>query len=175
MRSLPSNRNLFFQTCGFTLMEVVIALLVTAITIPLLLSALGASAESGQDMAADTAAAWIARDARRVLLGKWENDFSPITSDQEGPAAPELVLLYTKDGTLLSEGSGDELEYRSDYPKAFFVVGVHVSPYIPEEGDAPELPLATLSIQISYPAKASPPDRQQFHYQTVTTRKGRWK
>lgn len=173
MRFLNSNKHFFVSPRGFTLMEVVIALLVTAITIPLILGALGATAQSRQDATADTTAAWIARDFRSQLLLKWED--TALSHDEDNPTTTALVLLYSKDGALLSEASQDELEDPFGFPQAFFVAAAHVAIHQPTESAAPKLPLANLSIEISYPAKASLSDRQRLYYQTISTGKGRWK
>lgn len=169
-RSIYSNRTDVFH--GFTLMEVVIALLVTAVTIPLLFAALGASAQSRQDMAADTSSAWIAKDACRHLLHHWENDPSATESNPDSHATPALVLLYSNDGIFLTESSVAELDRPCGFPEAFFVVALYASPHTTENIAAPALPLAEISIHIAYPAKAPPANRERLYYQTVSTRKG---
>ena len=175
MRSICSNGTFGGVFRGFTVMEVVIALLVTAVTIPLLLGALGASAQSLRHMAADTTSAWIARDACRHLRHHWENAPSITEPDLDGHAKPALVLLYTHDATLLTEGSEAELNRPCDLPEAFFVVALYAGPHVSENGAAPELPLAEVSIHIAYPAKAFPADRERLYYQTIRTTKGSWK
>lgn len=175
-RSIFSNRNFHCLRRAFTLMEVVIALLVTALTIPLLLGALGTSAQSRQDMAADTTSAWIARNARDEFLRKWEQDGTLVEPIPEGRATtPALVLLYSSDGALLAQGSGNELHHPCHLPDAFFVAAIYATPHLPGNGTATEFPLAAVSMRVAYPAKAPAPDRERLYYQSVSMRKGGWK
>lgn len=153
---------------GMTLSEVVIAMGIIAFSVPLIIAASGGAHHSRQAAEADTRSAWLVRDVQRKIMSGWAE--AETSSDIENafpfPSAysPEVVmeLSYKQDGALLAE----------ETDQAIYIVKVEAEPYLPRLNQSKASSLARVSIQIQYPAKASPNKRKKLTYQFISTRDG---
>ncbi len=153
---------------GMTLSEVVIAIGIIAFSIPLIVAASGGAYHSLQAAEADTRSAWLVRDVRRNIMSGWAEAMESSDFEHAFPFpsvnSPKVVmeLRYRQDGTLLVE----------DTDQAIYIVKVEAEPYLPRLNQSKATSLARVSIQIQYPAKASPNKRKKLTYQFISTRDG---
>ncbi len=153
---------------GMTLSEVVIAIGIIAFSVPLIVAATGGAHHSRQAADADTRSAWLVRDVQRKIMSEWAEAMKPsgyeITFPFPSADTPEVAmeLRYKQDGALLVE----------DADQATYLVKVEAEPYLPRLNQSKASSLARVSIQIQYPAKASPNKRKKLTYQFISTRDG---
>lgn len=153
---------------GMTLSEVVIAIGIIAFSVPLIVAASGGAHHSRQAAEADTRSAWLVRDVQRKIMSGWAE--AETSSDMKNafpfPSAysQEVVmeLSYKQDGTLPNE----------ETDQAIYIVKVEAEPYLPRLNQSNASSLARVSIQIQYPAKATPNKRKKLTYQFISTRDG---
>lgn len=153
---------------GMTLSEVVVAIAIISISIPLLLVALGSAYQSRMRAEIDTRSAWLVRDVQRQILSHWSESSSQLDEEKRfafpSVLSPEssMQLSYRKDGTLNSDDTG----------QAVYMVSVEAKTY-PSAINHPGSPtLAMIRITIQHPANASPRRQQKSTYQYLTTRGG---
>ncbi|MGJ8634920.1 MAG: hypothetical protein ACSHX7_13465 [Luteolibacter sp.] len=167
-------------------MEVVIAIGVVAVVIPLILSALGSASGSRRNAEADTRSAWLAKEVQRDILRNWaktdngwtDSGVSVIDEDLDFPViakedAPK-VLIYDSEGEFLQEGEVSNLESGIQVKDAAYVVSVYSEIPTDVNGDliGPVDGLALLRIEVQYPARSKPEKRTTYHYHIMTPREG---
>lgn len=154
---------------GLTLTEVVIAIAIIAFTIPLILAASGGAHQTRQAAEADTRSSWLVRDVERRIMNGW-SETAPSSGFAKSfpfPSAdtPEVTmeLSYKQDGRLLAEATTGQATY---------LVTLTAEPYVPTPNQTNAPTLALISINIQYPAKASPNKRKELTYQFISSRHG---
>lgn len=161
---------------GLTLMEVVIAIAVMAISVPLVFTATTSANSSRRSAEADTRSVWLARETQREIITKWSDE--PSISGQsiittpfgfpqnsptgeasgDGPGPFTKVLIFGNEGAFISEGSTQDLDAPSLIPGATYLLALHAEPYTPP-GIAPtasQPALAKVTIDVLSPATAPP-------------------
>lgn len=117
-------------SAGLTLMEVVVALAVMAIALPLILSASVVAMRTRGHAEADTRSAWLARQIQRELWQAWSGQASPIfprkptvsVSAQEETAE---ILLFDREGNYLKRGELWDLREGTSENSAAYLVRLH--------------------------------------------------
>lgn len=163
-----SYRNIMLKR-GMTLAEVVMAIAVIAFCIPLILAATGAAHRSRQDAEADTRSSWLVRDVQRRINNEWSEILQPFVPKISFPFPSEdsseatMELAYKQDGTLITAEANDH---------AVYLVTAEARAYVPDANHSTPSSLALITIQIQYPAKASPNHRKKLTYRFVSARDG---
>ncbi len=165
---------------GMTLMEVVVAIGVAAFAVPLILAAVSSAGFSRRNAEADTRSVWIARQVQQEVLAAWaepprKSVISTSFPYPEGAARPPAkVLFYDRDGTFLAEGAPADLGSTITTPKAVYLVRIAAEKHVPPNFAASPTSsgLALLSLEVLYPASASPDKRSRYSFRVITTRHG---
>ena len=164
------------QRQGMTLMEVVIAIGVVAVVIPMILAALGNATGSRRNAEADTHSAWLAKEARRQVIANWAGYQSDVGSTLDFPTfgteAEPQVLVYNSDGEFLSEGSSSDLSGSSSINKAAYIVTVYGETHTPPNLTGTTDSMSLLHIRVLYPAKSQPAKRNTYRYNLITPKEG---
>ena len=163
---------------GMTLMEVVIAIGVVAMVIPLFLAMTNSANDSRRHAEADTRAAWLAREVKQEILAAWatpprDSHFGgPLTFPAFATEAAAEVLAYDSEGRFLAKGGTADLNGRSNIPNATYLVAVHAVAHQPPGAAPGANPLSLVSIRVLHPAKAPPSARRSYPYNFISTRQG---
>lgn len=154
---------------GVTLVEMILAVAVLAVAIPLVFAALAGAGKSATAAAAETASTWIVpaciAELEAARTGK--SRYIPSIADQPSfpPPGEIRALSFSRHGELL--GKLDPAEYDRGSPTAvprpvFYLVRITAS--------ATALPLApavrAVQLTLEYPASAPASRRQKLHYYT---------
>ena len=163
---------------GMSLMEVVIAIGVVAVVIPLIFAATGSAGTSRRNAEADTRSAWIANEVRQEIVLSWGEHYAESVFGRRlnfpelaRKAAPE-ILIYDSKGQFLTKGNADDLSSSNEIPDAAYLVSIYAEQYDPPHLPANKGDLCILRIRIIHPAKARPSSRSSYRYNLITSQQG---
>lgn len=166
-----------FEEPGLTLMEVVVALGVIAVTVPIILTATVAATGTRASAEADTRSAWLAKEVQRQIIANWDStEISEISTDLTFPefasSAAPIVLLYDGNGEFLVEGGAQDLVAPSTVNRAAYLVTFYGESYVPQNLTGSADVLSLLRMEVLHPAKAAPESRNAFRYHLLTPEGG---
>jgi type II secretory pathway pseudopilin PulG len=155
---------------GSSLIEVVIAVGVMAVAVPLVFGALAESGKSGMSAEAETRSAWMVpicmEEIRASREGRSEY-FTTTTTGQVFPPASEVwALAFSPEGKPLGKVS------KSEYDKGIKTLGTSkvlylttLSSTVPKTQTGP-VPMLSARISLEYPSGAPAAKRQKLDFFT---------
>jgi len=160
---------------GSSLIEVVIAIGVMAVAVPLVFGALAESGKSGMSAEAETRSAWmvpICMDEIRASREGRSEYFTPTVTGQVFPPASEVwALAFSPEGKPL--GKVSKADYDKGIKESKDLNGVKVkvqyltvmSSVVPKTQTGPT-PMLTAKITVEYPSGAPAARRQKLDFFT---------
>ncbi|MEO8616611.1 MAG: hypothetical protein ABI600_15820 [Luteolibacter sp.] len=163
-------------SAGMTLMETVIAIGVIAVAIPLILAASTASLTDRRNAEADTRAAWLSKDVENQIAALWATprrySYLPqsltLRFPDIGTEKDPTLLIYDRDAKFVSEGSKSDLQSGVKAQAAQFLVTIYSKSQITNNLTSSTTELSRIYIQVQYPAKSPPANRQSSEFSLVT-------
>ena len=156
---------------GATLMESVLSIGVLAVTVPMILAAIGESGRTGEASGAETRAPWMAAacfdELRAASLGRSEYFSATADGSVKPPADGIWALGFNRSGALVDQVSAEQYEAgtRDSGGRAIrFIARAHPAPAnSPTTNSSASLP--AMRVTVEYPATA-PANRRRtldFH------------
>ncbi len=150
-------------------MESVISIGVLAVTVPLILAAIGESGRTGEASGAETRAPWIAAACFDELRAASHGRSAYFSADEDGRVSPPegglWALGFTRGGAMVGTVSPDQYASgtrESDGREIRFIARVHPAPPVAGEAAAS---VPAMRVTVEYPAGA-PEERRRtldFH------------
>jgi type II secretory pathway pseudopilin PulG len=161
---------------GLTLMEAVIAIGIVAMTVPLLVVAMGASVKSRRNAEFDTRAAWIAGQVVDEVRNAWRGGESIFA--EQVPAYPvfpgggdKLYLLYDTEGKFAKISDEATCSAAVTTKGVGYVVTLEGLEHRPA-GLTLATPMSKLRVVVEAPAQALPAQRAKHMFLTIRTQEG---
>ncbi len=155
---------------GTSLIEVVIAVGVLAVAVPLVLGAMAQTGGVNLSAQAETRSSWIVptcMDELGLAMKGRSQYLDPLTPGRDFPTSGDLALAFSSEGAVLGKVN------QSDYEGGIQMVGgvpvrylVAMSGVMPGETSGNLPPTLMVRIAMEYPASAPAAKRQKIEFHT---------
>jgi type II secretory pathway pseudopilin PulG len=158
------------SVAGFSLMEVVIAIGVLAVTLPLVFAVMVRSSQSTVAAQAETRCAWIIPACINEIMSAYDGKSSclpTLTRNQQFPLDGDiLALAFAGDGHLI--GSVERESYTAGIKQLTgqpvrYIVSIHATHTQPQPATSPML---NLRLTLEYPSVAAQANRRKLDFHT---------